>query len=192
MEEKKIISIEDDVNDKANLLIERINQEIEYLRNKSIKKYKTKLDQEITAYRDNELDELKLATASEISVSKLDNKINLLKLREKYVVEIFDELDRKVIEFKKTDKYHQCMVKCLENYNLDYTKGFFLVKEEDKEFFENLLKEKNIKSIVKADYIRLGGFKFESTELSILIDETLDSRVENQREWFQENSGFII
>ncbi len=84
------------------------------------------------------------------------------------------------------------MVKCLENYNLDYTKGFFLVKEEDKEFFENLLKEKNIKSIVKADYIRLGGFKFESTELSILIDETLDSRVENQREWFQENSGFII
>jgi vacuolar-type H+-ATPase subunit E/Vma4 len=192
MEDKKIISIEDDVNDKANLLIDRINQEIEYLRNKSLKKYKAKLEQEIDAYRENELDELKLATASEISVSKLENKKNLLKLREKYVVDIFDLLDKKVIEFKKSEKYYKCMLKCLENYNLDYTKGFFLVKEEDKDFFENLLKEKNINSAVKADYIRLGGFKFESTELSILIDETLDSRVENQREWFQENSGFII
>jgi len=192
MEEKKIISIEDDVNDKANLLIDRINEEIEYLRNKSLKKYKAHLDQEINAYRENELDELKLATASSISLSKLENKRNLLKLREEYVESIFNELDSKVINFVSSDKYNDYLSKCLDKYDVDYSKGVFLVKEDDVKLITNILKEKEINSEVKAVYLRLGGFKFESKELSILIDESLDSRIENQKEWFQENSGFII
>ena len=40
-----------------------------------------------------------------------------------------------------------------------------------------------------SDEIKIGGFKLYCPELKIIIDETLDSKLNNTREWFMEHSG---
>ena len=192
MEEKKIVSLEDDIEDKANLLIGRINEEIEYLQNKSLKKYKAGLEEETTNYRESELAELKLSTSSEISVSKFENKRNLLKMREDYFEELFSEFEAKVIGFRDSDKYRDFLTACLDKYDYDYSKGVFFVRKEDVALMKEIMKARNVAAVIEEDYIKIGGFKFESKELNVLVEETLDSRMDSQKEWFRENSGFII
>lgn len=40
----------------------------------------------------------------------------------------------------------------------------------------------------ESDEIRIGGLKAFSEALGVLADETLDSRLEDQKEWFAEHS----
>ena len=46
---------------------------------------------------------------------------------------------------------------------------------------------------MKADEtIELGGFIAESREKGIALDRTLDQKLEQQKEWFYGNSGFLV
>ncbi|MBM6798513.1 hypothetical protein H7U28_06765, partial [Coprobacillus cateniformis] len=40
--------------------------------------------------------------------------------------------------------------------------------------------------------ITIGGFIIENKESSLVVDETLDFALANQKEWFNKNSGLII
>ena len=40
--------------------------------------------------------------------------------------------------------------------------------------------------------IRIGGLRADLPEQSLRLDDTLDARLENQREWFMEHSGLTI
>ena len=43
-----------------------------------------------------------------------------------------------------------------------------------------------------SDDITIGGFIIENKESSLVVDETLDFALNNQKEWFNKNSGLII
>ena len=46
--------------------------------------------------------------------------------------------------------------------------------------------------IESTDEITIGGMTGLSKKLGMLADETLDSKLEQQREWFFENSGLKV
>ena len=49
-----------------------------------------------------------------------------------------------------------------------------------------------IASFSKDSTIKIGGLKGINSLATLLIDDTLDSRLESQKKWFEENSGLYI
>lgn len=40
--------------------------------------------------------------------------------------------------------------------------------------------------------IRIGGLRAYNSEMGVMADETLDAMLEEQRGWFEENSGLTV
>ena len=46
--------------------------------------------------------------------------------------------------------------------------------------------------IQPSETIRIGGIKGHSPAMGLVADETLDTRLDQQREWFYEHSGLTV
>lgn len=186
-------SIVTDVNEQADIVINQIKYEIENLKNEEISYFVQGLNKEIDSYFESELNDLRLSTATSISQCKLKTKRDLLKIRQDLANKLFDEIRDRLVKFVNSKEYDTFLKNKLNKYKLDYTKGFFEVKENDLSKFKNLLESLNINSDVNSsNTIKIGGFNFVSDALKLEIDETLDTSLKEQEEWFQDNSGFTL
>lgn len=67
-----------------------------------------------------------------------------------------------------------------------------LLRPEDMAFGEKLCADYPDASFSKDSTIKIGGLKGINSLATLLIDDTLDSRLESQKKWFEENSGLYI
>jgi len=194
MADKENRTIEDDVNANADLLIERINSEIQYIKDKEIAAFKAELHDKIEEYKENELGALRAKVASAQSQAKINSQRSLLKLRQELVGSLFDKVKVKIANFTNNkEDYRQYLVAKIQQNAVNYETGFFTVRNVDLPILKEILSELQINSEIKTDEsIEFGGFKFHSLKENILIDETLDSSLNDQKAWFQNESGFII
>jgi len=193
MADKENRTIEDDVNDNADLLIDRINSEIQYIKDKEITAFKAELNDKINSYREAELGGLNSKVASSESQAKINSQRDLLKLRRELVSSLFNKVKNQITDFRNSNEYADYLKGKLQKNKIDYSKGYFVVRQEDIQVFKDVIKELEIVSEVKTDNdILLGGFRFRSVSMNIMFDETLDSNLNDQKEWFQNESGFII
>lgn len=115
--------------------------------------------------------------------------------RSEMVDRVFEKAAERLIEYTKTDAYQN---KLLESAKA--VAGVF--GDNDCELFVN---ERDLKSaddiraqfggnaaVAADDSIRIGGIKGSCRSLRIIADETLDSKLEAQREWFVENASLSV
>lgn len=67
-----------------------------------------------------------------------------------------------------------------------------LVRTADMELGREIQKLLGVAGLEADESIRLGGFKLRNTAARVLVDETLDERLEEQKLWFLENCGMKI
>lgn len=132
----------------------------------------------------------------EVSKVEIEKKRALLSKRYEITENIFNEAKMKLIEFSKSKEYLNVLLKSVrkisEVFN-DTDDTIFYVKKEDLAYEDDIKKEFPLTCKVKKNKkIQIGGVLANSTKLGINIDETLDSKLENQREWFAENSNLSI
>lgn len=109
--------------------------------------------------------------------------------------DVFKKAEQKLIEFTKTQKYESFLVKSAVNISRVITSDDIVIcmREEDLCYKKRLRDYfgKNCE-FTASDNIRLGGITGLSRNMGLIADETLDSRLERQREWFYEHSGLTI
>ena len=67
------------------------------------------------------------------------------------------------------------------------------IKEDDQKYQELIKKAFGGDCTFKIDTaIHIGGIRAYNSEMGIVADKTLDSMLEDQREWFEENSGMAV
>lgn len=67
------------------------------------------------------------------------------------------------------------------------------VRKEDLALKDELMKlYKNISVVKESQDILIGGLFGENPQSLLVVDETLDFALKNQKEWFSKNSGLII
>lgn len=67
------------------------------------------------------------------------------------------------------------------------------LRKDDMVYQEDLKKAYGLDIDVQtADSIELGGFMIENPETHVVVDETLDFALENQKDWFYKTSGLMI
>ncbi len=144
--------------------------------------------------------EVRSMISRELAEKESAGKKALLARRNAIEKEVFERAAAKLDEFTKTDAYKtylrraaleakKAFIKCGEEH---LASTVIYIRDRDKKC-SPLIKTAFGDCTVKVDpTIVLGGLRAENAEIGRVLDVTLDVTLEQQHEWFAENSGLTI
>ena len=142
-----------------------------------------------------EIEEMTSNASAEISESHIERTKKLIEKRDEYVKAIFEKAHEELVAFTKSADYASFMESKIKKVADDFkdSHSIMYVSAKDLAMKADLVKAFGQDINVEAsDDITIGGFIIENKESSLVVDETLDFALNNQKEWFNKNSGLII
>jgi len=186
---------ESEIKSSANAKMNQLRKEIDELKAQELKKIDDELKASIDQALAFELKELKTDHSYEINHIMTDNARVLMNKRLELLNSVFDDVKKKLLSFSKSQAYQTLMSKKVEalNHVFQDQKVTFDIKNDD-----DLLKEviqKKFKGTIEIqtnDKIRFGGFFARCVKKGIEVDETLDFKLDDKKQWFYEKSNLYI
>ncbi len=194
-----------DANSKTNRFLEAIEKYAEEQR--------SEMQAEIEAFREEQLkaaneegtaaafefiqaqkSEFKAALAKETALKETRMKRELFEKRSEMAQSVYDEAEKRLCDFTATNKYREYIATSarLISEKLGGRKVTVSMMERDKEL-EPLIRGIFPDCTVRFDdSIRIGGISCSCGELSIVIDDTLDTKLEDRKRLFVETSGLVV
>lgn len=141
---------------------------------------------------EQEAEDLKSNHAVTMSHLNDDNHKRLMAERSRMVEALFDEAKQKLLEFHQGKQYARFMSAKLKPYAEDEEAVILQLGKADEALMKELLSIlKHAQGELVSD-IELGGFRLLLKQQGRLIDETLDSALEESRKAFLRNSALTI
>lgn len=172
-----------------------IQQEIEAFKAEEMKKAEQEGLRAAYDIIHKEMDNNKSFITREFAKKEKESQDELFLERAKMMRTVFDKTTEKLIAYTSTDEYKNNL--CVQAQNVAKLFGnkscIIYINEKDKNFAKQLQDcfsgETQVKAIPE---IKIGGFKVYCEDMNIIADETLDSKLQDQRQWFTENSGLKV
>ena len=142
-----------------------------------------------------EMADIHTEISGQISRAESENRKRIFERRREIEDEVFEKAKNKLIEFTNTEQYGSMLVKSAINisHTLNSDDVVLYVRECDLKYKKKLKDFFGGSCEIKAsDNIRIGGITGLSQSMGLIADETLDTKLEYQREWFHEHSGLTI
>lgn len=142
-----------------------------------------------------EMAQMKKGISSEVSKLEMEKRKELFAKRQTIMNEVFEKAKIKLLEFTQTQDYNELMKKYVSMVSnvLKKSGTVLYICKRDEHMADELLEAfgKSCKVEV-SDEIKIGGVMAVNQSMSMIIDETIDSKLEDQKEWFAENSKLNI
>ncbi len=179
----------------GSLDINRLEKEISEVKNRELSRIRNEIEDNIDRFLIVELRSLNTDHSSEIN--KINNKNRRLLMQERQVLieNVFNDIIKKTFNYLKTNDYLRRMeAKLLTSLKLLNTDDIIITYNKNDEMIKKILSKANFKNLTKNtnDTILIGGFIASSVKKSIEINETIDVRLEEKKQWFFENSNLFI
>lgn len=176
--------------------IHKLQKEIDYIYSREIKKIMEQIDIKRQVQLAKELKEVQINYQEELNQIGTGYDEKLILKRSEMTSSVFQAVEEKIITFVQSDAYDVWFKKRLENYEKKVN-GYHVILHIS---IHDIVAEKLIKTIYKdISYeiehdkgIQLGGFILTISNMNIEIDETLDARLREQKEWFLNHSKLFI
>lgn len=145
---------------------------------------------------EREMKKFRSATENErrltLSRREVELMTELRRIRQSAADEVIDKTEEKLREFTKSEEYTKYLTKEAEVAEM-FTSGATVcyANECDFEILKKIIKVDNM-DFEKASGDIIGGFVLKNSELGLLADCTLKSRLEERKELFLEISGLVI
>lgn len=133
--------------------------------------------------------------AADTSRAIAEGKQRVFTRRQQIEDEVFAKATRKLSAFTESDQYPAFLTKCAVNISR-------VLKAEDVVLYVcecDLKYKKKLRDyfgqnceVLPSDTIQIGGIMGHSRSRGLVADETIDTRLEQQREWFYEHSGLTV
>ena len=193
-------------DEKASAFLEAINKyaeqqrneihaEVEQFKEEELKKAEIEVLTDAYTLIQKEMAQMRKEVATEISHEEMEGKKKLFLQRQEITQEVFEKAKEKLLAYTQTELYPSL----LEGYASSIAKvltkpgTILLVKASDLAFADRIQKAYALPCEVKADdSILIGGIRGSNAEMGLVADETMDSKLEAQYEWFFANSGLTI
>lgn len=192
--EQVFLYMKDEITAQASKEEAKILEEVKNLEQLANEQMEEEAKKDAALQMNQELSEISSIAAAEISQSHSERIKKLIEKRDGYVANVFSEAKAKLVEFTKSKEYVDFMLgkaKKVGAYHL--TKSMMYVKPQDLELKDQLVKAYGSEiEIVASDSLEIGGLIVENSESKLVVDESLDTALENQKDWFAKNSGLII
>lgn len=131
----------------------------------------------------------------EMAVSKRMAELNseLRRCRDRVSKEVFDDVEKRLYDFVKTDAYKAYLVRKFDSVKAEFNEGntVCMALDTDIMLIKELCPIENIEIKATDDDI-IGGFTLINNELGILADCTIRSDFDEQKDLFPEISGLVI
>jgi len=173
----------------------KILAEIEEYRKNELEKAEEEILHDAYVMIQNEIASIKNKHSRKISLAELEGRRNQLILRDQLVGKVFEEAAAKIAAFTKTDGYRQYMIDLVKKSCDQIPEGSIIisVKKDDLFLSSDLIAASGRDAKVEANaVIQLGGVLVSNPEKGIVVDETLDLKLNNQKDWFISVSGLSI
>ena len=147
---------------------------------------------------DKELAEISSKASIEASAQLEERLKKLVEKREEYVQTIFTEVKNKLVEFVNSSNgkdYKDYLLAHVKAVSDEYqmTDCVLYVRKDDLKYADDLKKAYALPiEVEEGQQIQLGGFIIENKATNVVVDESLDSNLEAQKDWFYKTSGLMI
>lgn len=193
--EQVFLSMKEEIEKQANAQEKQILDEVDRLEKEAYESMKEEAQKDAELQLKQIVSEMTSNASSEISESHIERTKKLIEKRDGYVKDIFDQAISQLNDFASSNQYKDFMIEKMKKVAKDYQlpHSVLHLRKADEVLKDDLIKVygQDI-DVVIDDKISIGGFIMENQESSMIIDETLDFALENQKEWFNKNSGLII
>lgn len=142
-----------------------------------------------------EQDAMKSAIASDLAKKEADGNLEIFKKRQQITKEVFEKAKIKLQEYTKTSAYQNklisCAEKCADFFNDSAVE--ICLNKQDMKYADKISKAfKGEVTVKEVADILIGGLRVYCPSQQIAVDETLDTKLEGQREWFYANASLQI
>lgn len=175
--------------------IEALRKEITEQKNEEIEEFKDDLEKQVNRYLNTELKEINTDFSSEINKIHIENNRKLIEKREGFMEKVFTEVQEKLQAFTETDAYKRMLKKQLKeavsHLNSD---DIVLSHHPGDDAFVSVCKTVFNKqyTIKEDDTITVGGFIASSEKKGREMNQTLDKKLDERKDWFYKNSKLYI
>ena len=184
----------DAINKYAEQQKAQITQEIEDYKNTKIEQATEQGLQDAYDLIREDISRRKAVIVNDLAKKELALRNELFYERQTLADKVFDEARQKLVAFTKTDDYNRFLGRSLAEIKVKCGTArcdiAIAPTDEDK---RGLIADVFPDARITADpHILIGGVKANCPELGILMDDTLDSRLEEQRVWFIETCSMKV
>ena len=170
----------------------KIEEEIKDIEKSELEKSESRIIEDINNMIQKELISMKNKISVDISHKELECRKSLAKKRQNMLNEMFEVCTKELIQYTKTSEYVEKIKEYAKAISkvLGSTDTKLFIKHEDLKY-SDLIKESFGRNceIYSDENIQIGGIRGYSEKLGMMSDETLDSSLEKQRDWFIQKYG---
>ena len=193
--EQVFLYMKEEIERLASLEEERILAEAKQLEEEAYNQIKAEAKKDAEALLAKELAEISSSASVEASLSQEEKTKKIVAKRDEYVASIFKEAKDKLIAFVSSKDYQTYLIKHMKEICKLYQMedSILELREEDMIYKDELIKAYGTALEVEAsNKIMIGGFIIKNKVTNVVVDESLDSALENQKDWFYKTSGLMI
>lgn len=193
--EQVFLYMKEEIERLASLEEEKILAEAKQLEEEAYNQIKAEAKKDAEALLSKELVEISSNASVEASLSQEEKTKKLVKKRDEYVTTIFSKAKDKLVEFVNSQDYKTYLIKHIKEIGKLYQmeNSILKLRKEDMKYQDELIKAYGISLDVEvSDKIMIGGFIIENKATNVVVDESLDFALENQKDWFYKTSGLMI
>lgn len=185
---------EEEIKRVSDVEIAGIEQEIDEIRKKSMEGLELEAQREAGLTREQELKEMASEHAIRLSKAHEETNRRLMKKRRELTDAVFRAAKQQLKEFAIRKDYVELLKKKASDLaQLGYEQVVFYVADRDQAVLKDICEAYGKPCEGKCDAdILLGGFRMECEEKGIVVDETFDTGIDEQKDWFYTNSGLFI
>ena len=136
----------------------------------------------------------KAELVTEVSAKETALRVSQFELRRQIHDEVFQKAKSRLVDFAASDEYDRYIQKCIDEIRTLFQEDdvvFSLAKKDSR--YADMIKTAFPNAIVKTvDSIVIGGLKAYSNATGVLADDTLDTKLKDQHEWFINHSGLKV
>ncbi len=193
-DKQKLLRFQEAILEDADEKIARMNQNISNYEQRELNNAKQKQLEEIFIYMQNRIRHVKSEFNYKLSKKSLDFKKKILSFRNELIKQVMQQSEKEILDFVNSDKYKDYLLNKIKQVfdELNFNDTEIKVRREDLKLKKDLLMFKNISSVLVDDQNKLGGFVLIDKQSNIVIDKTISSILNNQRQHFLKTSGLII
>lgn len=193
--EQVFLYMKEEIERLASLEEEKILTEAKQLEEEAYNQIKAEAKKDAEALLAKELVEISSNASVEASLSQEEKTKRLVEKRDEYVTNIFSEAKEKLVEFVNSKDYKTYLIKHIEEIGKLYQmeNSTLKLRNVDMKYKDELIKAYGMSIEVEvSDKILIGGFIIENKATNVVVDESLDFALENQKDWFYKTSGLMI
>lgn len=173
----------------------QIQREVDDFKKEELEKAESEVLNDAFQLIQAEMAEMKTLISSDLSKKEMEGRKVLLEKRNQIEDEVFKKAEDKLIQFVKSKKYPTLLKRYAKEIAevLNEPGTIVYVKKEDLSFSDIIKAEFPMGCTIEiSDNIIIGGIYASNEDMGMVADESLDSKLEEQRTWFAENSGLKV